>query len=162
MKEENPSAENPQKLLNLTSKPSKRWAAGVPAVVAALTDLVEEGIPLRGLRALSKMNQKGGFDCPSCAWPDPDDERSAIGEYCENGAKALAEEATSKKLTARFLAGRHFPGDAACFQNPQFLEVILFCQVVPAVLRVYKTFVLHAVSFFRRISQLFEKCSSFA
>ncbi|GGN13769.1 formate dehydrogenase subunit alpha [Dyadobacter beijingensis] len=100
--EENPSAENPQKLLNLTTKPSKRWAAGVPAVVAALTDLVEEGIPLRGLRALAKMNQKGGFDCPSCAWPDPDDERSVVGEYCENGAKALAEEATSKKLTARF------------------------------------------------------------
>ncbi|MCH5684461.1 hypothetical protein LWM68_09395 [Niabella sp. W65] len=48
------------------------------------------------------MNQFKGFDCPSCAWPDPDDERSPIAEYCENGAKALAEEATSKKLTAEF------------------------------------------------------------
>ena len=51
-----------------------------------------------------KMNQFGGFDCPSCAWPDPDDDRSALGDYCENGAKALAEEATTKKLTAEFFA----------------------------------------------------------
>ena len=40
---------------------------------------------LRGLKALAHLNKKGGFDCPSCAWPDPDDERSRIGEYCENG-----------------------------------------------------------------------------
>ena len=50
------------------------------------------------------LNKKGGFDCPSCAWPDPDDERSRIAEYCENGAKAVAEEATTKKLTASFFA----------------------------------------------------------
>ncbi|MDP5170537.1 MAG: FdhF/YdeP family oxidoreductase, partial [Bacteroidia bacterium] len=50
------------------------------------------------------MNQKGGFDCPGCAWPDPDDDRSAIGEYCENGIKAIAEEASKKLLTADFFA----------------------------------------------------------
>jgi molybdopterin-dependent oxidoreductase alpha subunit len=99
-----PSAENPEKLLNLKSTGPKKWAAGIPAVVAALTDLMEEGIPLRGIKALSVMNQRGGFDCPSCAWPDPDDERSVVGEYCENGAKALADEATSKKVTAEFFA----------------------------------------------------------
>jgi len=49
-----------------------------------------------------KMNQKGGFDCPGCAWPDPDDDRSALGEYCENGIKAIAEEATNKRITADF------------------------------------------------------------
>lgn len=97
-----PSAENPYKLLDLKSKGVEKWAAGVPAVIAALSDLVEEGVPIRGMKALLKMNQKGGFDCPSCAWPDPDDERSPIGEYCENGAKALAEEATTKKITAAF------------------------------------------------------------
>src|SRR3546814_13443500 len=64
--------------------------------------LFRSKIPLRGTRALFKMNQFGGFDCPSCAWPDPDDERSPLGEYCENGAKALAEEATTKKVTADF------------------------------------------------------------
>lgn len=97
-----PSAENPEKLLNLKATGPKKWAAGIPAVIAALSDVMEEGIPLRGTRALFAMNQKGGFDCSSCAWPDPDDERSAAGEYCENGAKALAEEATSKQVTADF------------------------------------------------------------
>ena len=99
-----PSAQNPEKLLDLKATGPKRWAAGVPAVVAALSDVMEEGIPLRGTRALFAMNQRGGFDCPSCAWPDPDDDRSPVGEYCENGAKALAEEATAKKVTAEFFA----------------------------------------------------------
>lgn len=99
-----PDAENPEKLLNLKVSPAKTWAAGIPAVVAAFADIVEEGIPLRGTGALFSMNQKGGFDCSSCAWPDPDDDRSALGEYCENGVKALAEEATSKKVTAEFFA----------------------------------------------------------
>ncbi|HLI94396.1 MAG TPA: FdhF/YdeP family oxidoreductase, partial [Puia sp.] len=53
---------------------------------------------------LRHVNQMGGFDCPSCAWPDPDDERSGVAEYCENGAKAIAEEITTKKLSAGFFA----------------------------------------------------------
>jgi molybdopterin-dependent oxidoreductase alpha subunit len=97
-----PSAEPPYKLLDLKVTPVKKWAAGIPAVMAAFSDLFEEGVPLRGTRALFSMNQRGGFDCPSCAWPDPDDERSPLGEYCENGAKALADEATTKKVTAEF------------------------------------------------------------
>jgi hypothetical protein len=52
---------------------------------------------LRGWKVLAKLNQPDGHDCLGCAWPDPDDERSGIAEYCENGAKAIAEEATSKK-----------------------------------------------------------------
>lgn len=107
-----PSAENPVKLLKLEVKPAKHWAAGIPAVLAALSDLREEHIAIRGMIALFKMNQRGGFDCPSCAWPDPDDERSPVGEYCENGAKALAEEATTKKLTAAFFA-QHAVADLA-------------------------------------------------
>ncbi len=97
-----PAAENPYKLSDLKVTGVKKWAAGVPAVMAAFSDLFEEGVPIRGTRALFAMNQKGGFDCSSCAWPDPDDERSVVGEYCENGAKALAEEATTKKVTAAF------------------------------------------------------------
>ena len=50
------------------------------------------------------LNQKGGYDCPSCAWPDPDDDRSGIAEYCENGAKAVADEATTKALRPDFFA----------------------------------------------------------
>ncbi|KGO10940.1 FdhF/YdeP family oxidoreductase [Elizabethkingia bruuniana] len=97
-----PSAENPFTLLDLKLTHVENKAAGVPAVMAAFSDLFEEKTPVRGMRALFKMNQMGGFDCPSCAWPDPDDERSALGEYCENGAKALAEEATTKTVTPEF------------------------------------------------------------
>ncbi|MBS1980394.1 MAG: FdhF/YdeP family oxidoreductase [Bacteroidetes bacterium] len=98
-----PAAENPYKLSDLKTTGIKKSAAGVPAVLAVVSDLFEEGVPVRGTKALFKMNQRGGFDCPSCAWPDPDDDRSALGDYCENGAKALAEEATTKKITADFL-----------------------------------------------------------
>ena len=54
-------------------------------------------------KTLFSLNQKGGIDCPGCAWPDPDD-RSALGEYCENGVKAIAEEATRKKADPEFFA----------------------------------------------------------
>jgi len=97
-----PNAENPYRLLDLKLTHVEKSAAGIPAVMAAFSDLFEEKAAIRGMRALFKMNQKGGFDCPSCAWPDPDDERSVLGEYCENGAKALAEEATSKRVTPEF------------------------------------------------------------
>lgn len=97
-----PNAENPFTLLDLKLTHVEKAAAGVPAVMAAFSDLFEEKAPIRGMRALFKMNQMGGFDCPSCAWPDPDDERSVLGEYCENGAKALAEEATTKRVTPEF------------------------------------------------------------
>jgi len=101
-KKEAPSSENPYELSALKLTKVKTWAAGVPAVMAAMGDLIEEKTFFRGNKALLKMNQFGGFDCPSCAWPDPDDDRSPVGEYCENGAKALAEEATTKRITAEF------------------------------------------------------------
>jgi molybdopterin-dependent oxidoreductase alpha subunit len=103
-KVEQPAAENPEELLDLEVTEPKEWAAGMPAVYEAVKDLVHETGLLRGMGASLKMNQKGGFDCSSCAWPDPDDDRSPIAEYCENGAKALAEEATTKKLTGEFFA----------------------------------------------------------
>jgi len=101
---EQPAAENPEKLIDLEVTEPKEWAAGMPAVYEAVKDIVHETGLLRGMGASLKMNQKGGFDCSSCAWPDPDDDRSPIAEYCENGAKALAEEATTKKLTGEFFA----------------------------------------------------------
>jgi len=57
--------------------------------------LREPGL-LRGVAALARLNQMDGFDCPGCAWPDPDSDRSH-NEYCENGVKAIAEEATTKR-----------------------------------------------------------------
>ena len=77
-------------------------AAGLPAVISGAKMTFKEAGLLRGLKALRHLNKKGGFDCPGCAWPDPDDERSRLGEYCENGARAVAEEATTKKLTGSF------------------------------------------------------------
>jgi len=97
-------AENPEELLEIKITEPKTWAAGIPAVYEAGKDVIEEAGLVRGMKGLFHMNKKGGFDCPSCAWPDPDDDRSPIAEYCENGAKALAEEATTKKLTGEFFA----------------------------------------------------------
>lgn len=75
-------------------------AAGVPAVLSALRHGVREMGPLRTARTLARVNQEHGFDCMGCAWPDPGERHHA--EFCENGAKAVAEEAT------RFRAGREF------------------------------------------------------
>jgi molybdopterin-dependent oxidoreductase alpha subunit len=99
-----PGAENPEAFTGLKLGPIKKAAAGIPAVISSFKHIIEEAGLVRGLKALNKLNQKDGFDCPSCAWPDPDDERSGVAEYCENGAKAVAEEATAKKLDANFFA----------------------------------------------------------
>lgn len=68
------------------------------------------------MKALNKLNKKSGFDCPSCAWPDPDDERSRIAEYCENGAKAVADEATAKAIGADFFS-KHSVRDLAALND---------------------------------------------
>ena len=56
---------------------------------------------MKGISALSRLNQFDGIDCPGCAWPDPDHDR-ALNEYCENGVKAIAEEATEQRCTPDF------------------------------------------------------------
>jgi molybdopterin-dependent oxidoreductase alpha subunit len=99
---EQPSPENPEELKELKLTEPKKWAAGIPAVFEAGKDVIGEDGLIRGLKGLFHMNKKGGFDCSSCAWPDPDDDRSPVAEYCENGAKAFAEEATTRKLTGKF------------------------------------------------------------
>jgi molybdopterin-dependent oxidoreductase alpha subunit len=98
-----PGAENPEEFTGKFKlyKP-KTAAAGLPAVLSSANHILKEMDAPRGLKALSKLNQKDGFDCPGCAWPDPDDERSGVAEYCENGAKAVAEEATTKRLDPAF------------------------------------------------------------
>ena len=99
-----PSPENPDTLHHLHTGPVPYKAAGIPAILSSFRFVIAEAGVTRGLKALARVNQKGGFDCPSCAWPDPDDERSGIAEYCENGAKAIAEETTTKRLTPDFFA----------------------------------------------------------
>ncbi len=86
-------------------KKPKTWAGGAPAVASSMKHVIGRDGPLRGPRALLELNQIGGFDCPSCAWPDPDDERS-VAEFCENGAKAVASEAMPAHVDRDFFA-RH-------------------------------------------------------
>jgi len=78
-------------------------AGGLPAVISSMRHAITEVGPLRGPIELLKMNQMKGFDCPGCAWPDPDDKRE-LTEFCENGAKAVAEEATSRSVDPAFFA----------------------------------------------------------
>jgi len=84
----------------------KDSAAGVRAVAHALghvhTQLGLVKTVTKGTRTLLRVNQPDGFDCPGCAWPDP--AHASPFEFCENGAKALAEEATERRLTAEFFA----------------------------------------------------------
>jgi len=76
-------------------------AGGLPAITATVKAVSSEMGLLRGVRTLLKVNQAGGVDCPGCAWPEPDRERSHF-EFCENGAKHVAEEATTKRVTPEF------------------------------------------------------------
>ena len=103
-KKDIPAAENPNRFTGLTLVKPKTVAAGIPAVIESVSHILSEMGVTRGLKALNKLNQKDGYDCPGCAWPDPDDDRSRIAEYCENGVKAIAEEATTKTLTSDFFA----------------------------------------------------------
>ncbi len=98
------NAENPERFTGLKLIKPKTAAAGMPAIFVSAQHIFGEMGAGRAVRALFALNQKQGYDCPGCAWPDPDGERSSLGEYCENGVKAIAEEATTKKLTANFFA----------------------------------------------------------
>ena len=80
-------------------------AGGLSAVTVALKMSVAQMGVGRAVTSLLAVNQKKGFDCPGCAWPDPDDRRSLV-EFCENGAKAVAEEATLRRVTPEVFALR--------------------------------------------------------
>ncbi|MFI9505015.1 FdhF/YdeP family oxidoreductase [Nocardia sp. NPDC052566] len=87
----------------LTVTAPKEQAAGVTAVAVALKRGIEEMGVLRTARTLARVNQVHGFDCPGCAWPEPSGHRRPA-EFCENGAKAVAEEATLRTVTPEFFA----------------------------------------------------------
>ncbi|RKT37014.1 molybdopterin-dependent oxidoreductase alpha subunit [Microbacterium sp. AG1240] len=80
----------------------KKVAVGVPAVLHALKISVDQMGVTRSAQTLLRVNQKDGFDCPGCAWPEED--KRHIAEFCENGAKAVAEEATVRRVDAAFFA----------------------------------------------------------
>ncbi|MGW6271087.1 FdhF/YdeP family oxidoreductase [Streptomyces sp. NPDC055060] len=86
--------------------PPKTWAAGVPAVARAVQYSLAETSPRRTALNLLELNQVKGFDCPGCAWPDPEPGNRHANEYCENGAKHTNDEATTRRITPEFFA-RH-------------------------------------------------------
>ncbi len=95
-------AKTPEAFLDLKTTEPDTNSVGFAAIKSSISHAAKYMNPADALKASLKMNQKGGFDCPGCAWPDPDDDRSSIGEYCENGIKAMAEEAQNKTIGADF------------------------------------------------------------
>ncbi|MFE6662121.1 FdhF/YdeP family oxidoreductase [Streptomyces sp. NPDC057697] len=83
-------------------EPPRHAAAGLPAVAHSLRIAQQQMGVRRTAQTLLKVNQKNGFDCPGCAWPEGDTRHTA--EFCENGAKAVAEEATLRRVTPDFFA----------------------------------------------------------
>ncbi|WP_430333220.1 FdhF/YdeP family oxidoreductase [Rhodococcus sp. ACT016] len=82
---------------------AKDYAAGVPAVLVSMERAIEQMGIARTARTLTRLNQRHGFDCPGCAWPETPGHRKPA-EFCENGAKAVAEEATLRTVTPEFFA----------------------------------------------------------
>ncbi|MGI5140789.1 FdhF/YdeP family oxidoreductase [Streptomyces sp. CA-106110] len=83
-------------------------AAGLPAIGHTLRIAQQQMGVRRTALTLLRVNQKNGFDCPGCAWPEPDHRHTA--EFCENGAKAVAEEATLRRVTPEFFAAHPVAG----------------------------------------------------
>ncbi|MFJ3642237.1 FdhF/YdeP family oxidoreductase [Streptomyces sp. NPDC090108] len=82
-------------------------AAGLPAIGHTLRIARQQMGVRRTALTLLRVNQKDGFDCPGCAWPEPEHRHTA--EFCENGAKAVAEEATLRRVTPEFFAAHSVP-----------------------------------------------------
>jgi molybdopterin-dependent oxidoreductase alpha subunit len=78
-------------------------AGGLPAITSSVKHIARGTGLVPGSKLLMQINQHGGFDCPGCAWPEPDRDRSRF-EFCENGVKAVAEEAAKNLITPQFFA----------------------------------------------------------
>jgi len=96
-----PGAQTPDETPRPNLKPPDRVAAGMHALWESLKFTTREPGLVRGLRDWLKINKKDGFDCQSCAWPSPDEDRHLF-EFCENGVKALSSEATKKHVGINF------------------------------------------------------------
>ncbi|NGN85335.1 hypothetical protein G6N77_17990, partial [Arthrobacter silviterrae] len=86
----------------LTVGPVKHRAVGIPGILHSMEVSLNQMGPLRTAQTLLRINQKDGFDCPGCAWPEGETRHAA--EFCENGAKAVAEEATKRRVPPSFFA----------------------------------------------------------
>lgn len=86
----------------LTVGKVQKKAVGIPGILHSMEVSLRQMGPIRSAHALLAVNQKDGFDCPGCAWPEADKRHKA--EFCENGAKAVAEEATKRRVPPQFFA----------------------------------------------------------
>ncbi|WP_285035618.1 FdhF/YdeP family oxidoreductase [Plantibacter sp. ME-Dv--P-095] len=86
----------------ITVSEPKHVAVGLPGILHSMEPALRQLGPLRTAELLTSINQRGGFDCMSCAWPDPDDRKKL--EFCENGAKAVIWEATPIVIPSAFWA----------------------------------------------------------
>lgn len=89
---------------DLQVHPPKRSAAGVKAVTVALERGWAQAGVSRTVKSMLRVNQRDGFDCPGCAWPESITGKRSPAEFCENGAKAIAEESTTRVVDAAFWA----------------------------------------------------------
>ncbi|MER7083128.1 oxidoreductase alpha (molybdopterin) subunit [Saccharopolyspora kobensis] len=104
----------------LSVTPPKTWAAGVPAVAHALEYSLAQTSPRRTMLTLLNVNQAKGIDCPGCAWPEPGPKQRHLNEYCENGAKHINDEATTRRITADFF--REHPISELAGRTDQWLN----------------------------------------
>ncbi|HSI78687.1 MAG TPA: FdhF/YdeP family oxidoreductase [Lunatimonas sp.] len=105
----------------LITNPRVSEAAGPRSIQSVAYYIWEETYVGRGVKTLFKLNQGKGFDCPSCAWPDPDPkEMSSIAEYFENGAKAVAWETTKNRVDTTFFKDHSI--ESLLAQNDHWLE----------------------------------------
>jgi molybdopterin-dependent oxidoreductase alpha subunit len=96
-------AQNPTDMGKLRIGRASEEAAGIPAIWNTMVYGIGEAGLIRSTEAFVKINQVTGFDCQSCAWPSPDKKRK-IFEFCENGAKAVSDESTKKRIGPEFFA----------------------------------------------------------
>lgn len=96
------SATTPMDANSLKIKKVKSVAAGIPAATSSLFHGLRKMGAIKTVKTLTTVNQPAGFDCPGCAWPDP--EHSSAFEFCENGAKAVADEAMKGGVNPKFFA----------------------------------------------------------
>jgi len=94
---------SPENLTDLRVTKPLKIAGGLKAITETIRNAYGKMGVARGTRALLALNQKGGIDCQSCAWPDPDEKRT-VAEFCESGARALSDEGTTKRIGADFFA----------------------------------------------------------
>lgn len=99
-----PHAQPPSDTADIGVGAASDSAGGLGAISQTWRQIRAQTGLLRGTQALLRVNQPGGFDCPGCAWPEPESDARPALEFCENGVKAVAWEATRRRIGADFFA----------------------------------------------------------